>query len=173
MLPLAHVLERLLCYGYFHEGVPIAYGDPHDLKELLKLHRPEIMGAVPRILEKVREAVEAQVEQLAAWRRAIGEKLIAAASRARRQDLTGRARPAFRQAARAAGEAAGFSQGASPIRRPAVFHMRRRLAQSRGGAVFSGGRIHGAAGLWPDGDFTGDYAQRIPAGEARLGGHAP
>jgi hypothetical protein len=35
VLPLPHVLERTLSYGYFHEGVRIAYGDPHDLKELL------------------------------------------------------------------------------------------------------------------------------------------
>jgi long-subunit acyl-CoA synthetase (AMP-forming) len=35
VLPLPHVLERTLSFGYFHEGVRIAYGDPHDLKELL------------------------------------------------------------------------------------------------------------------------------------------
>ena len=89
VLPLPHVLERTLCYGYFHEGVPIAYGDPHDLKELLRRHRPEIMGAVPRILEKVREAVETQVEQLAPWRRAIGKKLIQAAVVKAHQEWTG------------------------------------------------------------------------------------
>jgi long-chain acyl-CoA synthetase len=93
VLPLPHVLERLLCYGYFHQGVPIAYGDPHDLKVLLKLHRPEIMGAVPRILEKVQEAVETQVRQLAAWRRVIGQKLIAAAWAHTRQVLTGAPAP--------------------------------------------------------------------------------
>lgn len=93
VLPLAHVLERMLCYGYFHEGVPIAYGDPHDLKELLKLHRPEIMGVVPRILEKVREAVDTQVEQLAPWRRAIGRKLMAAAIARKRQELQGQRAP--------------------------------------------------------------------------------
>jgi len=93
VLPLAHVLERMLCYGYFHEGVPIAYGDPHDLKELLKLHKPEIMGAVPRILEKVQEAVDTQVEQLAPWRRAIGRKLMAAALERTRQELKGEPAP--------------------------------------------------------------------------------
>ena len=93
VLPLPHVLERLLCYGYFHEGIPIAYGDPHDLKELLKLHRPEIMGAVPRILEKIQEAVEAQVRQLAPWRRAIGEKLIEAALARTRHALRGEPAP--------------------------------------------------------------------------------
>ena len=79
VLPLPHVLERTLSYGYFHEGVCIAYGDPHDLKELLPIHRPDIMGVVPRILEKVKEAVEAQIALLVPHRRAIAGKLIGAA----------------------------------------------------------------------------------------------
>ena len=84
VLPLPHVLERTLSYGYFHEGVCIAYGDPHDLKELLPIHRPDIIGVVPRILEKVKEAVEAQIAQLVPHRRAMAGKLIeASVARAR------------------------------------------------------------------------------------------
>jgi long-chain acyl-CoA synthetase len=84
VLPLPHVLERTLSYGYFHEGVRIAYGDPHDLKELLPIHQPDIIGVVPRILEKVKEAVEAQIAQLVPHRRAIAGKLIeASVARAR------------------------------------------------------------------------------------------
>jgi long-chain acyl-CoA synthetase len=79
VLPLPHVLERTLSYGYFHEGVCIAYGDPHDLKELLPIHRPDIIGVVPRILEKIKEAVEAQIDRLAPHRRFIAGKLIEAA----------------------------------------------------------------------------------------------
>jgi long-chain acyl-CoA synthetase len=79
VLPLPHVLERTLTYGYFHEGVRIAYGDPHDLKELLPVHRPDIVGVVPRVLEKVKEAVEAQIALLAPHRRFIAGKLIDAA----------------------------------------------------------------------------------------------
>ena len=90
VLTLPHVLERPLSYGYFHEGVRIAYGDPHDLKELMPIHRPDIMGVVPRILEKVKEAVEAQIAQLVPHRRAIAGKLIAAAvARARARMLGG------------------------------------------------------------------------------------
>ncbi len=89
VLPLPHVLERTLSYGYFHEGVCIAYGDPHDLKELLPIHRPDIMGVVPRILEKVKEAVEAQIAQLAPHRRAIARKLLGAAQARTRQTLLG------------------------------------------------------------------------------------
>ncbi|HLY20555.1 MAG TPA: long-chain fatty acid--CoA ligase [Bryobacteraceae bacterium] len=90
VLPLPHVLERTLSYGYFHEGVPIAYGDPHDLKELLPVHRPDIIGVVPRILEKVKEAVEAQIAQLLPHRRAIARTLLkASVARARGRMLDG------------------------------------------------------------------------------------
>jgi len=97
VLPLPHVLERTLSYGYFHEGVRIAYGDPHDLKELLPIHRPDIIGVVPRILEKVKEAVEVQIAQLAPHRRAIAGKLIKAAV-------------ARTQAAMVGGQTTGLSQ---------------------------------------------------------------
>ena len=61
VLPLSHAFERVMCYGYFRMGIPIAYGDPHALKELLNQHRPSVMGCVPRVLEKVYEAVDSQV----------------------------------------------------------------------------------------------------------------
>jgi len=89
VLPLAHVLERVLCYGYFQRGIPIAYGDPHDLKELMPVHKPEIMGVVPRILEKVKEGVEEQIDALLPHRRFIGRKLLAAAIASTRQRLMG------------------------------------------------------------------------------------
>ncbi len=62
ILPLAHVFERLLCYGYFASGIAIAYGDPYDLKELVALHRPTVVGCVPRILERIFESVEAEIK---------------------------------------------------------------------------------------------------------------
>jgi long-chain acyl-CoA synthetase len=61
VLPLPHVFERILCYGYLRMGVSIAYGSPHDLKQLLHLYRPQVMGCVPRVLEKIHESVEAQL----------------------------------------------------------------------------------------------------------------
>jgi long-chain acyl-CoA synthetase len=94
VLPLAHVLERLLCYGYLYKGIPIAYGDPHDLKSLLPLHRPEIMGAVPRILEKIRETVDAEIARLAPWRRSAGRKLLNTAIARTRHILKGGPAPA-------------------------------------------------------------------------------
>jgi long-chain acyl-CoA synthetase len=89
VLPLPHVLERTLSFGYFHEGVRIAYGDPHDLKELLPIHRPDIIGVVPRILEKVQEAVEAEIARLAPHRRAIARTLLNAAIASKRAEMLG------------------------------------------------------------------------------------
>jgi long-chain acyl-CoA synthetase len=93
VLPLPHVLERTLTYCYFHRGIPIAYGDPHDLKELLPVHRPEIVGVVPRVLEKIKEAVETQISLLAPHRRFIAHKLIAAAVADARRNLLGEPAP--------------------------------------------------------------------------------
>jgi long-chain acyl-CoA synthetase len=89
VLPLPHVLERTLSFGYFHEGVRIAYGDPHDLKELLPIHRPDIIGVVPRILEKVQEAVETEIARLVPHRRAIARTLLNAAIASKRAEMLG------------------------------------------------------------------------------------
>jgi long-chain acyl-CoA synthetase len=61
ILPLSHAFERVMCYGYFRMGIPIAYGDPHALKDLLRQHSPSVMGCVPRVLEKVYESIDSQV----------------------------------------------------------------------------------------------------------------
>jgi long-chain acyl-CoA synthetase len=78
VLPLAHVFERLLTYGYFCMGVPIAYGDPHDLRNLLKRFRPDVIGCVPRILEKIRENVDAEIDRSPLYKRRIARALIRA-----------------------------------------------------------------------------------------------
>jgi long-chain acyl-CoA synthetase len=80
VLPLAHVFERLLCYGYFRMGVPVAYGDPHRLKTLLELHRPDVMGCVPRILEKIKETVEERLNVLPVWKRNLAHSLLNAST---------------------------------------------------------------------------------------------
>lgn len=90
VLPLAHVFERILCYGYFRMGIPVAYGDPHDLRDLLKMHRPEVMGCVPRILEKMRDAIEQQMDALAPWKRRIGRRLLREHSDDHKPDLLDR-----------------------------------------------------------------------------------
>jgi long-chain acyl-CoA synthetase len=76
VLPLSHVFERLLCYGYFLMDVPIAYGDPYQLAEHFVRHRPAVMGGVPRMLEKIQETVLAQIATMPAHRRLIARWLL-------------------------------------------------------------------------------------------------
>lgn len=92
VLPLSHVLERLLCYAYFRLGIQISYGDPHDLKKLLREYQPQVMGCVPRILERIREAIEATIHKLPGWKQKISAGLIAAAVRCDKAEAAG-ARP--------------------------------------------------------------------------------
>ena len=53
-LPLAHVYGRTLDYVYVFQGVTIAYVEAVELvaQALLELH-PTVMGAVPRVFEKI------------------------------------------------------------------------------------------------------------------------
>lgn len=76
VLPLAHVFERLLCYGYFQRGIPIAYGDPYQLAEHLRRWRPEVMGCVPRMLEKIHELALKQIDGLPRWRQRVAHWLL-------------------------------------------------------------------------------------------------
>ena len=78
VLPLAHIFERSLCYSYFFERVPLAYGDPHELVDLLPLFRPTVLACVPRILEKVHEKVLAQIDAMPAWKQPLVRELLEA-----------------------------------------------------------------------------------------------
>lgn len=63
-LPLAHVYGRTLDYVYLFHGVPIAYVDVvEDLaRALLEIH-PTLLGAVPRVFEKIYTRVVEQGSQ--------------------------------------------------------------------------------------------------------------
>lgn len=61
LLPLCHVYERTLDYYYLMAGVPIAYSAPDRISTDFKLARPTVMVGVPRLYQKLRTAVEAQV----------------------------------------------------------------------------------------------------------------
>lgn len=53
-LPLAHVYERTMDYGYFFRGVSIAYLEkPEELQDALAEVRPTIAAGVPRVFEKI------------------------------------------------------------------------------------------------------------------------
>jgi long-chain acyl-CoA synthetase len=70
-LPLAHVTARHLDYVCFYNGVTIAYCPNFDmLRDMLQEVKPTIIVSVPRVYEKVRQAVEQKAGQ------GIGKKLL-------------------------------------------------------------------------------------------------
>jgi long-chain acyl-CoA synthetase len=62
LLPLCHVYERTLDYCYLAAGSSIAYSDPAELSTDLALVRPTLVAGVPRLYEKLREAIEDRVQ---------------------------------------------------------------------------------------------------------------
>ncbi len=79
-LPLSHIFERLMDYGYFRNGASIAYAESVDkVAENLREVRPTVMAAVPRFFEKVHarilEAVHAmppRKKEIFEWARSVG-----------------------------------------------------------------------------------------------------
>jgi long-chain acyl-CoA synthetase len=62
-LPLCHVLERLVDYCHFVQGLTIAYCGILETAEAMRRVRPQIFTAVPRFYEKVYDRVLHEVSQ--------------------------------------------------------------------------------------------------------------
>ena len=63
-LPLSHITARALDYAMFMYGASLAYcASFADMPKTMQEVRPTILVAVPRVYEKVRQAVEAKVPQ--------------------------------------------------------------------------------------------------------------
>lgn len=61
-LPLAHVFERMVTYYYLHAGIDIHWVDDLQLiADRMKSSSPTIMTTVPRLLEKVYNAMQAKI----------------------------------------------------------------------------------------------------------------
>ena len=57
-LPVCHVYERMMIYLYIYDGVSIYYAESMDkITENLKEASPDVMTAVPRLLEKVYDSI--------------------------------------------------------------------------------------------------------------------
>ena len=57
-LPLCHVYERMVNYHFFYKGISIAYVENMGLiTEYIKVVKPNVMTAVPRLLEKVYDGI--------------------------------------------------------------------------------------------------------------------
>ncbi len=76
-LPLSHVLQRMVSYLYFSRGDTAAYAHSiHKVADDIKVVRPSIVVSVPRLYEKVYNAVmeaEGLKKKLVQWAREVGE----------------------------------------------------------------------------------------------------
>ncbi len=57
-LPLNHVYERMIDYGYISHGSTVAYVEqPEQVQAALREVRPMLMASVPRVFEKIHSAI--------------------------------------------------------------------------------------------------------------------
>ena len=62
-LPLSHITARALDYVMYNHGAQVAYCSQFDkLPEAMRQVRPTVIVGVPRVFEKIRQAVEAKAE---------------------------------------------------------------------------------------------------------------
>ena len=82
LLPLSHILERMVDYYFFHVGVTITYAESVDAfaQNLLEV-RPTVVVAVPRVYEKVYARVlenaltgSAAKRRIFLWAKRVGER---------------------------------------------------------------------------------------------------
>ncbi len=64
-LPVCHIFERVILYLYQYYGVSIYFGESIDkISDNIKEAKPNVMSAVPRLLEKVYDSIYAKGTQL-------------------------------------------------------------------------------------------------------------
>ena len=81
-LPLSHIYERSWVFFCLHQGIQVYFNqDPKQIAEVLKEVKPTIMCTVPRIFEKIFNAIQEKRKEasptkmkLASWALGIGNK---------------------------------------------------------------------------------------------------
>jgi len=69
-LPICHVFERVVLYSYLYNGVKVYFAESLDkIGENLKEVKPNIMTAVPRLLEKLYDKLYAKGEDFSGLKR--------------------------------------------------------------------------------------------------------
>ena len=82
-LPLSHVYERLTDYGFLFRGIPLAYVTRmEDVVQALVEVRPTLAAAVPRVFEKLYDAIMERGAQATGIRRRLFDWAVAVARRA-------------------------------------------------------------------------------------------
>jgi long-chain acyl-CoA synthetase len=162
---LSHITARALDYVMYMYGAQVAYCSQFDkLPQAMREIRPTVLVGVPRVYEKIRQAVEQKSaaspvkKRILAW--AVGWARSTSRYGLRRRKPT--------SAAVEAGQQAGLLQGARGIWRAGEdLCLRRRAAGNRHGEVVCLGGNCALGGLRADRDLAGDRAEH--AAEPRMG----
>ena len=71
-LPVCHIYERVIMYLYMIKGVSIYFAESMEtISDNLKEHKPHVMTAVPRLLEKVYDSILAKGADLKGIKKAL------------------------------------------------------------------------------------------------------
>ena len=71
-LPVCHIYERVIMYLYMIKGVSIYFAESMEtISDNLKEHKPHVMTAVPRLLEKVYDSIIAKGANLKGIKKAL------------------------------------------------------------------------------------------------------
>ncbi len=71
-LPVCHIFERMIIYLYQYCGISVHFAESLDkISDNLKEVKPDVMTVVPRLLEKVYEAIIAKGSQLSGIKKAL------------------------------------------------------------------------------------------------------
>lgn len=71
-LPICHIYERVIMYLYMIKGVSIYFAESMEtISDNLKEHKPHVMTAVPRLLEKVYDSIIAKGADLKGIKKAL------------------------------------------------------------------------------------------------------
>lgn len=71
-LPVCHIYERVIMYLYMIKGVSIYFAESMEtISDNLKEHKPHVMTAVPRLLEKVYDSIIAKGADLKGVKKAL------------------------------------------------------------------------------------------------------
>ena len=71
VLPLCHVYERMIDYNYLMAGARVVYSSPAEAGADMRQVQPTILIGVPRLFEKIRQAIESRAAQASPMKRAL------------------------------------------------------------------------------------------------------
>ncbi|HEX4629269.1 MAG TPA: AMP-binding protein [Gemmatimonadales bacterium] len=171
VLPLSHILERMVDYYFLHVGVTINYAESIEAfaQNLLEV-RPTIVVGVPRLYEKVYARVLETAQKGGAAKRGIFTWAKRAGEQWATYRLSGLAVPFRLRLARAIADRLVFSKLRARTGGRVKLFISGGAPLSAAIARFFYSATRGDRGVWPHRDVAGAHAQPPRAAEVRYRG---